>query len=382
MNRPHLAVVLPGIMVTGDRMEISDKTWSGLEAFRARWPGRFSVIARPVPVDVSGNLGRRSYAIGDLPWQVRLEEPTEAVAALHPDVVQIPLHLSERQLLPRVACVVAAENSARERLRYALSDAPCRQVPRMAAGAVLQARALRAMVEGAAGLACNGWAAWGAYRTTARSLIVEPLLYFDTRLRAHRVEQAACRLVTEKAQPDMLRLAFSGRVHPSKGAHHVIAASEELDRRGVAHTMTVLGSGPDRERLEAASGPSVTWAGELGFEPEWVNYVSTSVDLMVLPHTQGDPSGTYLEAGGLGVPVVGFDNAALRGHAQHAGFAATTGRWTPSALADLIEEVALHDARRTRMAVAGVEFMRRHACERTFDARVEQLLAVAHGVTR
>lgn len=382
MRSPHLAVVLPGIPADGPRVEISDKTWSGLEAFRARWPGRLSVVARLVKSDISGNLGRQSYALDDLPWQVEVQEPADALAALRPDVVQVPLHLSERPLLGKVACVVAAENSARERLRYASSAAPRHHVPRMAVGAVRQAWALRAMVREAAGLACNGWAAWDAYRTTGRRSLVDPLLYFDTRLRAERVDQAAARLSSGRPGSDTLRLAFSGRVHPAKGAHHVVAASAELDRRGLAHSVTMLGDGPDRDRLQAGSGPSVRWAGELGFEPEWVDYVSASVDLMVLPHTQGDPSGTYLEAGGLGVPVVGFDNAALRGHAEHGGFAATTGRWAPGALADLIQELAADDGRRARLAQAGVEFMRRHAFEPTFDARVEQLLAVASAVAR
>lgn len=375
-------MVLPGIPVTGSTVEISDKTWSGLEAFRERWPGRFTVIARPVSLDVSGNLGQQSYAPADLPWQLELREPTEAVASLRPDVVQVPLHLAERPLLDRVACVVAAENSARERLRYAASAAPRGHLPRMAAGAVRQGWALRAMVRDAAGLACNGWAAWNAYRTSGRSPLVEPLLYFDTRLLSRRVQNAADRLANATAPPARLRLAFSGRVHPSKGAHHAIAASAALDRRGVAHIMTVLGDGPDRQRLEAASGPSVIWAGELAFEPEWVDYVSTSVDLMVLPHPQGDPSGTYLEAGGLGVPVVGFDNAALKGHARHAGFAVTTRRWTPDALADVIQDVAADGDRRARLAMAGVDFMSRHAFEPTFDARVEQILAVASVAAR
>jgi glycosyltransferase involved in cell wall biosynthesis len=373
----HLAVVLPGLPVVGDHVEISDKTWSGLEAFRMRWPGHFSVIARPITHDISGNLGRQSYAVSDLPWQVDLLEPTEAVAALRPDVVQVPLHLSERPLLAMAPCVVAAENSARERLRYAASGTPRHHLPRMAVGAVRQAWALREMVREAAGLACNGWAAWAAYRTTGRDPLAAPLLYFDTRLKTERVEQAGRRLTLEGPRQDKARLAFSGRVHPSKGAHHAIAASAELDRRGVPHSLTMLGQGPERNRLQAESGPSVIWAGELEFEPAWIDFVSMSVDLMVLPHTQGDPSGTYLESAGLGVPVVGFDNAALRGHAQHAGFAATTERWSAAALASLIQEVVEDDDRRGRLAAAGVDFMRRHAVEPTFDARVEQLLVVA-----
>lgn len=377
MSGPHLTVVLPAIPADGSRVEISDKTWSGLEAFRERWPGVVSVVGRPVSHDVSGNLGTRMYDVSDLPWDLRLQEPTDAVATLRPDVVQVPLHLRHRDLIPRVPSVVVVENSSRERLRYAMSTASRNQMPRMILGAVRQGWSLRAMARSAAGIACNGWASWAAYRAAGMDHAVAPLLYFDTRLGLGRVEQASKRLALPTPSPVPLRLAFSGRMHPAKGAHHAVATSTELDRRGVVHSLTMLGDGPDLSQLQGVAGPSVTWRGELAFEPDWVGLVSTSMDLMVLPHTQGDPSGTYLEAAGLGVPVVGFDNAALRGHELKAGFAVTTGRWTPGSLADVVQQLANDDARRRHLRGAGIDFMRRHAFEPTFDARVDHLLRVA-----
>ena len=191
-----------------------------------------SVVGRPVSHDVSGNLGTQVYDAGELPWDLRLQEPTEAVAALRPDVVQVPLHLRERGVITQAPSVVVAENSARERLRFAMTTASRAEVPRMAAGAVRQGWSLRAMARSAAGLACNGWAAWDAYRAVGRGHHVAPLIYFDTRLSLHRVEQASAWLETSAPPSTDLRLAFSGRIHPAKGADQAVAASTK--RTGAA----------------------------------------------------------------------------------------------------------------------------------------------------
>lgn len=98
---------------------------------------------------------------------------------------------------------------------------------------------------------------------------------------------------------------------------------------------------------------------------------------MVLPHTQGDPSGTYLESAGLGVPVLGFRNAALSGFAREAGFAWVSRDRSGAALADVVERLSTNRADVRRAALAGVEFAERHAFEKAFDARVRQLERVA-----
>lgn len=376
---PHLAVVLPGVPTLDGRVEISDKTWSGLHHLGDRWPGDLSVLARPVEHDVSGNLGLHWYSPADLPWRLVLGEPAETIAELRPDVAQLPLHLRERPAMDRVASVVVAENSAREQFRYAASVAPYGHLPRMAAGAARQGLALRRMVGSAAGLACNGWGAWEAYHDVARGPVA-PLLFFDTRLPLDRVAEAERHLADgTQRPPGPLRLAFSGRVHPAKGAHHAVAASAVLSEHGFPHTLVVLGDGPDRTRLESIAGDAVSWPGQLPFDPDWIDFVVTQVDAMLLPHTQGDPSGTYLEAAGLGVPVIGFANVAMRGHAARGGFAEVSRRRTASALADLVEGLAADPARRLSLGRAGVRFMHEHALEPTFDARVEHLLAVAGG---
>jgi len=72
---------------------------------------------------------------------------------------------------------------------------------------------------------------------------------------------------------------------------------------------------------------------------------------MILPHSQGDPSGTYIESAGLGVPIVGFANAALRGHERHAGFAWTVPVGDIDGLVELVRRLADDPAEVQRKAL-------------------------------
>lgn len=76
---------------------------------------------------------------------------------------------------------------------------------------------------------------------------------------------------------------------------------------------------------------------------------------MILPHSQGDPSGTYIESAGLGVPIVGFANAALRGHERHAGFAWTVPVGDIDGLVELVRRLADDPAEVQRKALKGGE---------------------------
>ncbi len=379
----RLAIVLSAVLVDDTagrpRIALSDKTLSGLRGFQARWPGPMLAVGPPVSQDVSMNLGTAWYDPADLDVDVRAAEPGQVLAHWAPDVVQLSLSGRDRPLLDALTtpAVVVAENPPRERLRYAIADGATGPRWRMAAGAARQSVALRRMVSRAAALACNGWAAWGAYAGVARRhTAVPPLLYFDHRLSAQRVSEARDRLSTPRDAASPLRLGFSGRLHESKGPRYAVAASEALARRGVEHTLTVFGDGPQDAALRRMAGPQVRFAGSVPFEPVWTSRVGTEVDVMVLPHIQGDPSGTYLESAGLGVPIAGFANSALRGHVEHGHFGWTVPVGRADALTDRLAELNSHREEIRRAALAGVDFATRHTAEGELDRRVEQFLAV------
>lgn len=372
----HLAVVLAPVSVAAGRYQLSDKTVSGMRALAQRWSGRVSFVTAAHPAGEDTNLGLGWHTAKELGLEILSDEPVRALADLRPDVVQASVVLRDEGVLDLgLPTVLVAENTARERLRYAWPTLSPAARPRAAMGAARQELRQRAMVRRASALACNGWSAWSAYgRIAARAHDVAPVLFFDTRLSIDRVAAAHHRTGGPPGLP--LRLAFSGRLHPAKGPQHAVQASIELDRRGVRHSMLVLGDGPLRAELEAVRASSVTFAGSLEFEPDWVETVARDVDVMVLPHTQGDPSGTYLESAGLGVPVAGFGNAALKGH-EREGFAWASRSMTAAGLADLLVDLDRDRSRVLEASRRGVAFMDHHAMEPAFDARVDQLAKVA-----
>ncbi|CUR57545.1 hypothetical protein NOCA1130085 [metagenome] len=377
----HLVIVLPSVPVADGKVQLADKTLTGLRGFVDRWPGRVTAVGPAVEADVAGNLGLQWYRPEALGLDVLHGNTVELVSNLNPDVIHLSLAVRERPLLDVGApAVVFAENPALERLRYALPGSSRVNRPRMAAGALRQELIQRSMVERASALVCNGWNAWRWYeRLGRRTHAHEPLLVFDSRLPLERVARARARLAESPRDVTPLRLGFSGRLHPAKGPHYAVAASRELDARGVAHTLTIFGTGPMEADLRLSAGASVQFADEIAFDPVWMDRVAEEIDIMLLPHTQGDPSGTYLESAGLGVPVLGFKNAALSGFVREAGFAWVARERAGAALADVVEHLSENRAELHRAAVAGVEFAQAHAFEKAFDARVDQLVRVAQG---
>lgn len=375
---PHLAVVLHPTPSRAGRIDFSDKTLSGLAAIHGRWPGRLTVVAPAVDQDLAGNLGVRSHAISGLPYVVVVNEASEALRALAPDVVQLNLDVREKALVTGPwASVIVAENSSHERYRLAMSHLPAAKAPRVAAGALRQWRTFRAMVSRATAVQCNGWGAWETFSPLARHHPVAPLRYFDTRLPASRVRAARESHRGRPASVAPRRLAFSGRLSAEKGPMSAVRASRVLDDHGFEHTLTIFGAGPQEAALRAHAGPSTRFAGSVDFDPTWMDTISASVDLMVLPHTQGDPSGTYLEAAGLGVPTVGFANVALRGHEREGGFAWTVPMRDDDALAEKILRLAEQPDAVRAAAARGIQFMEQHCAERQFDDRVAHLLEAA-----
>lgn len=364
-------------------MALADKTISGLRAIAERWSGDITLVGESVAAD-SGNLGVHSHDRGSLESALGLRiltgSPSELLRATAPDVVQISLATRDAPLQRLgIPHVVVAENTAAERFRYARPSATRSALARMALGAARQEMAQRQMVRRASALACNGWAAWRAYARLAAGHRTEPLFFLDSRVTRAHIAAARRARATQATDRAPLRLAFSGRLHPAKGPQFAVEVSRRLRVAGVAHTLTILGDGPMRAALEEQAGPDVTFLGSLPFDGPWTDYVSHQVDLMLLPHTQGDPSGTYLESAAMGAPVLGFANAALRGHAEHGGYAWVVPLRDVDALTATVRRLALDRRELHERAEAGLRKGQEFGFESEFDERVSQLEAVAKG---
>jgi glycosyltransferase involved in cell wall biosynthesis len=347
--------------------------------FARLWPGEVTLAVPRRPRESTPAAALGAVEQGDLPFGVR-EAATwaEAVEQARPDLLVAPLVPRLTELAQWVSrSVLVAEFSPEELTRTELAGpGGAARRARVLVGGRRRRRLYESLVREAQGVQCNGHPAHDRFDPLARS----SLLFFDTRLtREHvRLARAAGRTAPGRRPA---RLCFSGRLVPGKGPVHALDATRLLRSRGWDATLTILGHGELQERLAASAGDGIRLAGSLPFASEWTRYVREEVDLLVLPHLQGDPSGTYLEAAGCGVPVVGYDNVALRSLESRHGVGASVPVGDVTALAGLMADVLADDRRWAALRDRGLGFMEDHPYESEMAARVAHLVDV-HGTAR
>lgn len=369
----RLAVTFGGTLDVregGRWIQLPDKLLTGLIAYQERWPGPVTLVIR-AGEDRAGNMGANWHEVAELPFEVAFADDTEEMLRrLAPDVTLLPVNIAHLHMPAGRRVVITAENPALEEYRAlrALGVAPSAR-PRALAGTLRRAIRYRSVVRRAVGVQCNGYPAWDAFARWSPN----PLLYFDTRLEARDV--AAAR---EARRPvgSGLRLGFSGRLSEEKGPQYAVEVARLLRAEGLDATLTVYGSGPLERTLAADAHDGVRLVGALPFRPQWVERVPREVDLMVLPHPQGDPAGTYLESAGLGVPFAGFANVALRSLARRHQLGWATPMGDARALARRIVDLAAHPQTIDAAADRGFAFMAEHCFEREFTRRIDHLLGL------
>ena len=141
-----------------------------------------------------------------------------------------------------------------------------------------------------------GWVTYSSYARHSPN----PLMYLESRL---RVEDIPCS--PHRVDVGPLRLAFSGRFLPIKGAVDAMEVAAGIHRASKLKSLDVFGGGPLESAMRKVAPPGTKFHGSVPFTASWIPFVRDHVDVMILPHVQDDPAGTYLEAIGLGVPVAG-----------------------------------------------------------------------------
>jgi glycosyltransferase involved in cell wall biosynthesis len=203
------------------------------------------------------------------------------------------------------------------------------------------------------------------------------LLYLDSRMEAHMVvpaEQLAARLQGLGSRP--LRLLYSGRFEPMKGALDAVEVGLACLRRGLDIELDCFGQGSQREAMvqqAARSGGRIRIHDAIPF-PELV-MVARQSDLFVCCHIQNDPSCTYIESLGAGLPIIGYRNRMWGGMCDQsrAGLYSPLGK--PEAAAANIALLQADPARLTAKSLRAREFALQHTFEREFARRTEALCA-------
>lgn len=364
---------------------LDDKFASGMALHAAHWQGPVRAVMR----DMGAGALPFASAVdpASLNFQVTLLAPEVPLAdALGdaPGVILASADVAEQLALGDAArarglsVVYGIEYTLETRLRIARIERD-RSLPKKLWSMlwnIRQERHRRAALRAADGIQMNGFPAEGDY---AR-LNPLPLRYLDNRMSldmlASEPEMEARRQRHAERRP--LRLIHSGRLEPMKGGHLLVPLAQALRAARVPYTLDIYGAGSleDEIRLgvaQAGLGDQVQLHPPVPFETGLVPISRSSADIFVSCHVQSDPSCTYLEAMGCGLPVVGFAN-----HMLSALVKDSQGGWCVP-LGDVAQMAALigtldHDrAAVMSRADAGLAYAGRHDFEAEFDARMRHL---------
>lgn len=222
----------------------------------------------------------------------------------------------------------------------------------------------------AAGLEANGYPAYEAYR----DLNAATLLYLDGRMRSDMMatpaEMASRSRRAALAEP--LRIVHSGRLEPMKGAMDLIPVARHLVNAHADFTLDIFGDGSLKPEIAAALPEfdgKVRLHDPVDFETVLVPWMRANADLFLSCHRQSDPSCTYLESMGCGVPVIGYDNAMWTAMQADCGAGWVVPMGQTGKMAETIAMLAGQRDEVTRAAEQALEFARFHDFETEFTRR-------------
>lgn len=295
------------------------KFYTGMQYYCEHWDGPITAIS--VAQDEKYPFGG-SYAISDLPYEARalgrgqrveLEDIRGFDVILCSGDAQEFLHLAEMCRAEGIPLVYMIENILETRFQIVSLDRDRNLLRRLYSKMWLlwQEGRRRKAFRLASGLQANGYPAHEAYK----ALNDNTMFYLDSRnareMFANPSEREARRAHLLGGGP--LRLIYSGRLERLKGVQDLVPVAKELARLNVDFELHIFGEGSLEGQIRqdvAAAGlqSQVQMYGTVDFSNELVPFTREKTDIFLSCHRQSDPSCTYLEAMGCGIPIIGYAN--------------------------------------------------------------------------
>ncbi len=227
----------------------------------------------------------------------------------------------------------------------------------------------RSLIKKAAGIQFNGKAAQKSYGRLNQNQIT----FYD-----HRVTAIDPDIKKSSSEDKIFKIAFSGKFSKIKGAHLLPEISRALYQEDKSIQLHVMGEGEYAQDILKKSEKNVIMHGFMPYKEGWEPFVSKNIDVMILPHMQGDPSMTYFEAMGMGAPVIGYDNETLK-HLVDQNLALSL---PPGDITGLIQQVIYlknHPYELQELRSRCLNFMQDHLYQKVIDRRMEHLVDTVHG---
>lgn len=377
----------PAIALPGGRVRLDAKFLEGARLHARHWDGPVRFILWENDHIPFG----QEVDEADLGFALTLLEPGQGVVTEHlgnAALVAASADMHENYHLPdltrpagiKLVYTIEYTLGIRLRILWLERDRSLIRKLRSALWLVQQERRCRRAMRAADGLQFNGWPAQDAY---AR-LNPAHLLYLDGRMRHDMMidpERLAGRRVRLR-EGGPIRIAHSGRLEPLKGAQDLVPVAQALNAAGVDYTLDIWGMGSLTSEIRArivSEGlqDRVRLHEPLPFETGLIPALQERADLFLSCHRQADPSCSYLEAMGCGLPVVGYDNDMLRNLARASGAAQVVAMGDAGALARAVAEWADDREALGTAAALALEFAHSHDFESEFRRRMQHLREIA-----
>jgi glycosyltransferase involved in cell wall biosynthesis len=233
-----------------------------------------------------------------------------------------------------------------------------------------------AELKGADAVHCNGFPIYDV----ARRYNPNALLYLDSRMSTDMVispDELEARFAYRPGRS--LRLLFSGRYEAMKGAADVVKVGVECIRRGLDVELHCYGQGSLKSHMlelaNASAVPQRIVIHDAVPYPELVK-IARTFDLFVCCHIQNDPSCTYLESMGAGLPIVGYANRMWARLSAKSGVGYSSPLGDISRVADDVARLGKESEHLFAMSRRAAKFARDHSFEKEFRKRVDAVNAM------
>jgi D-inositol-3-phosphate glycosyltransferase len=169
-----------------------------------------------------------------------------------------------------------------------------------------------------------------------------------------------------------LKLLFVGRIEPIKGLDCLVAACEELDRRGIEFTLAIAGKGSSnyvdqlKQRIQRAGlQHRIEWIGSVPREKLFSLY--SQHQILIVPSINDPCPLVVLESMASGLPVVGSHVGGIPMMVEQGETGFTVPAEDPLALSNAISQLGQDRTLLAKMALNSVERAKLFSWERNVE---------------
>lgn len=380
MNKLLVIAPIPAC-IAGPGIYLDSKFVEGMRFYSERWKGRVTAVfersTQRLPFD---NL----FTEAELPFDVKFWDTGDAYSAeivLQFDLVLCSGDISAQSKVAhmcagkatRAVFIIEYIPETRHQI-VTLSHRPFSpkaifQFAKLAIEERTRQRAFKL----AAGVQCNGYPAYDFYNHLNGSTIS----YIDSRMSSRLMadEYEIIEREAYLASGNPIRILHSGRLEPMKGSQDIIPIARKLVELGVDFRIDIFGTGSLEDAIRSDIAhfnlqERVSMHGVVDFATQLLPFAKRQSDIFLSCNRQSDPSCTYLESMGCGLPIVGYDNrmwAALCADSE-AGMIAPMG--DHDRIAKLISELKGNLSLISKFARNALRFAKHRDFEREFQKRI------------